>query len=47
MDVAERALAFVEAFGFVRRVGRFPDAQVVPTALFERAEVRHDALRDL
>ncbi len=39
MDVAEGALAVVAELGFVRRVGRDPDAQIVPAARLEGAEL--------
>ena len=41
MDVAEFALLVVAKFAFVRRVGRKPDAQVVPAAGLDGAELRH------
>ena len=39
MDIAEGAFAVVAEIGFVRRVGRDPDAQIVPAAGLEVAEL--------
>jgi hypothetical protein len=39
MDVAEGAFAVVAELGFIRRIGRYPDAQIVPAAHLHDAEL--------